>query len=317
MKPLLTTTLLVSISLMGYQILADTKTDMHERNDMAAEVMLSDFVGRVLVKNGDSLSYEIEQGVPGLRLEVTAEHHKDGDMDSLVIDGGAKKGPKQCNSRNGHIKMKMRGDKMRPLTDFPTLHLTLPEDTYLSAKIKGGLFAGASGTGKTSLAADFHSVDFAFAGCGDAYLGDIAHASELRLAGSGDIKAKSIGGGLVDIAGSGDIEIGQIKGEFEGQVAGSGDMSIGSVSGDMVLAVAGSGDIMIAEQTGNADMSVAGSGDILVKDGDGDKVTANVAGSGDIVYRGSAASPKGRVAGSGDILIAGLSCDRRGCNVRD
>lgn len=107
------------------------------------------------------------------------------------------------------------------------------------------------------------------------------------------------------IAGSGNIEIDKVAGDFDGDVAGSGDLKVGAFSGGAVsLSIAGSGGIRAAGTADSIDLSIAGSGDI-----DAEKLTAktadvSIAGSGGVRANASDTA-KVSIMGSGDVDIGG------------
>ncbi len=86
------------------------------------------------------------------------------------------------------------------------------------------------------------------------------------------------------VAGSGDLLIDRVRGDFTGTVAGSGDMAIATLSGGTAMFdVGGSGSIVAAGAVDRVSLSVAGSGDIDARRLRANAADVTVAGSGDVV----------------------------------
>jgi hypothetical protein len=107
------------------------------------------------------------------------------------------------------------------------------------------------------------------------------------------------------IAGSGDIRVDKVAGDFEGEVAGSGDLRIAQIAGGKVkFDVAGSGAVEAAGSAETVAISIAGSGDI-----DAGKLTSkatdvSIAGSGNVRAHATD-SANVSIMGSGDVDISG------------
>ena len=107
------------------------------------------------------------------------------------------------------------------------------------------------------------------------------------------------------IAGSGGITVDRVSGDFEGDVAGSGDMRIGQISGGKVkLGIAGSGDVQAAGKADSVDLSIAGSGDINVSGLTSRAADVSIAGSGNVRANASESADVS-IMGSGDVEIGG------------
>ncbi|WP_324805733.1 head GIN domain-containing protein [Sphingomonas sp. LY29] len=112
------------------------------------------------------------------------------------------------------------------------------------------------------------------------------------------------------IAGSGDIVIDRVAGDFEGEVAGSGNLAIAAATGGkMKLAIAGSGDVRAAGNVDSVDISIAGSGGVDAA-GLATKVAdVSIAGSGNVRARASDTADVS-IMGSGDVeLTGGAKCN--------
>ena len=107
------------------------------------------------------------------------------------------------------------------------------------------------------------------------------------------------------IAGSGNMKIDRVGGDFKGEVAGSGDLSIDRVDGGSVgVDVAGSGTVRAAGKAQSLDVGIAGSGDVDLSGLEVVAAEVSIAGSGNVRARatGSAAVS---IVGSGDVEISG------------
>lgn len=107
------------------------------------------------------------------------------------------------------------------------------------------------------------------------------------------------------IAGSGGISVDKVEGDFDGDVAGSGDMRIGQIAGGKVkLAIAGSGDVEAAGKADSVDLSIAGSGDIDVGGLASRTADVSIAGSGSVRANASESADVS-IMGSGDVEVTG------------
>lgn len=107
------------------------------------------------------------------------------------------------------------------------------------------------------------------------------------------------------IAGSGDVRVDKVAGDFEGEVAGSGDLKVGAVAGGKVkLSIAGSGGVEAAGKADSVDLSIAGSGDIRAGALAARTADLSIAGSGNIKAQASATADVS-IMGSGDVEVTG------------
>lgn len=107
------------------------------------------------------------------------------------------------------------------------------------------------------------------------------------------------------IAGSGEIAVDKVVGDFKGEVAGSGDLEVASINGgDVELGVAGSGEIKVAGTSASTKIDIAGSGDVDASGLAARTATVSIAGSGN-VRTSASQTAKVDIAGSGDVAITG------------
>jgi hypothetical protein len=107
------------------------------------------------------------------------------------------------------------------------------------------------------------------------------------------------------IAGSGGINVDKVAGDFDGDVAGSGDLKIGQVAGGKIkLAIAGSGDVEAAGKADSVELSIAGSGDMRTGGLATRTADVSIAGSGNVEANASETADVS-IMGSGDVRIQG------------
>jgi hypothetical protein len=107
------------------------------------------------------------------------------------------------------------------------------------------------------------------------------------------------------IAGSGDINVDKVAGDFDGAVAGSGGLKLASIAGGKIkLNIAGSGGIDAAGKADSVDLSIAGSGDIRAGGLASRTADVSIAGSGNVAASASETADVS-IMGSGDVEISG------------
>jgi hypothetical protein len=108
------------------------------------------------------------------------------------------------------------------------------------------------------------------------------------------------------ISGSGDMQVGPVKGNFAGRISGSGDMQIAAVDAPTLsLSISGSGDMMVSGgrcRAGN--LSTTGSGDIDAARVQCETLSVSSTGSGDVAAQASGTANLS-TTGSGDIRVTG------------
>lgn len=119
-------------------------------------------------------------------------------------------------------------------------------------------------------------------GAGTVELSDTkADSLELRIAGSGDLKAKglSVHKAILNIAGSGEMSCQGEAASVDVRIAGSGDLDARALKGkNATVHIVGSGDLDLYA-TESVDIRIMGSGDVTLY-GDPKTVEQKVAGSG-------------------------------------
>ena len=107
------------------------------------------------------------------------------------------------------------------------------------------------------------------------------------------------------VAGSGDIRVDRVDGDFSGKVAGSGGIEVGAIKGgNAELEIAGSGSVRAAGTADQVTAKIAGSGDIDATGLAARAATVKIAGSGNVRARASDSAAV-NIAGSGDVEVTG------------
>ncbi|MEO1658660.1 MAG: DUF2807 domain-containing protein [Pseudomonadota bacterium] len=152
---------------------------------------------------------------------------------------------------------------------------------------------------------DFETGSIEVAGPGDVRVGNIADAFKGMVHGSGDLTFENAGSAKVTVHGSGDLEGRVIRGDLIAAVHGSGDLELTRVGGDAEASVHGSGDLDLGAVNGALKADVHGSGD-LTADSVSKHLKASVRGSGDVnVVGGAVEELVASVSGSGELTYGG------------
>jgi hypothetical protein len=128
----------------------------------------------------------------------------------------------------------------------------------------------------------------------------------------GKVTIKVSGAALkaAEIAGSGNILIDRVAGNFSGDVAGSGNLDLAKVEGGKIdLSIAGSGGVRAVGKAEALDISIAGSGDVDTTALDVVAADISIAGSGNVRARATGTADVA-IMGSGDVeIVGGAKCD--------
>lgn len=110
------------------------------------------------------------------------------------------------------------------------------------------------------------------------------------------------------VAGSGDLRVDRVDGDFDGSIAGAGNMMVSAIRGGTAkLSIAGSGDLTVAGEVQQLDGSIAGSGDIDARNLRAAGASVSIAGSGNV---------RAQVNGSASVSIVGSGDADLGPNAR-
>jgi hypothetical protein len=214
--------------------------------------------------------------------------------DTVRIDGRLGMRSPDCRSSSGRKGVSVWGAGFTPFDALPQVMIRTPKNVKVRA---GGAIFGAIGR------AD--SVELANAGCGDWTIANVSGPADIRVAGSGDVRAGSVGSADVRISGSSNISINDVRNGLMSATSGSGDLSAGAINGPLHVRVAGSGDVVArGGQVTDMVVSVAGSGDVRFG-GVAQTLRAAVAGSGDVNVGRVTGTITKHVAGSGSVNVGG------------
>lgn len=108
-----------------------------------------------------------------------------------------------------------------------------------------------------------------------------------------------------EVAGSGDIRIDKVEGDFAADIAGSGEIELASLRARKAsFAIAGSGGVTANGTAETADFSIAGSGDIRAAGLQVKQASVSIAGSGNVQTRAMERADI-EIMGSGDVVVTG------------
>lgn len=145
--------------------------------------------------------------------------------------------------------------------------------------------------------------------CGDFRMGNVAGDFGGQINGSGDLSVGNVSGAAdLGINGSGDLETGDISKDASLAINGSGDIDTGAVQA-LQVGINGSGDVKVASVSGPVKVTINGSGDIRVVDGQATPFAVTVRGSGDVSFGGHAKGVEYNLSGSGDISVKSFEGD--------
>lgn len=177
----------------------------------------------------------------------------------------------------------------------PTVVVALPRATdvsFVDARMK---LTMASITGDLDL--DGCYVRGTAGNAGSAVVG-LTSGSRLEM---GDV-----GAGLeVDLSGDADFRAGKAA-TVDVDIAGPGDVILGDVDGMLDVSIAGSGTVRNTRLDGPLTARIAGSGAVLVGAGVADKLRATIDGSGVVSIDGQAVEPELRLHGSAEVRMASV-----------
>lgn len=269
----------------------------------AGLVDIQDFVGVLTIRTSKSATFDakFEQGalVEAGKIDV---FKVDVASNGVRVKGDADLQISQCKSSNGKYQLKLKGDKLRSIDEFPRLEISMPNNSNLDLMMKSGV----------AHIEDLHSTSVIVDGCGDVFLENVSGFADLQVNGSGDIAAENIGELSVEIRGSGDVKAEEIAGKAVLAIKGSGDISLGNIAGHLFASIMGSGDIYSKSAQEKALIDIRGSGDVTVDGGQFQSVGVSVAGSGDVLIDGKIEDLNISIKGSGDVETGPLSGELSG-----
>ena len=135
-----------------------------------------------------------------------------------------------------------------------------------------------------------------------AHIGKVQQAM-IDLGGTGNIEIASVQNELrLDMGGSGKVTTGPV-GSVKADIAGSGDAHFGPIAGGLHLDIAGSGDVTTPHVNGPTHIEIAGSGTVHIMDGIANPLHVEIMGAGNLYFGGVAVDPHIDAVGSGSVHI--------------
>lgn len=264
-----------------------------------SDVSFRDFTGTVDIKttSGDEVDITIRQGKAYAPLKL---EEKDG---VLIITGEKWKEDDGLDCCDRRITRRFEPREGRALKDgepvneelfaaYPTIEILMPFEgdvEFIDARMKLAMerLGGA-------LNLDACYVYGETSDLGEAVIGVIEGS---RLV-TGNVK----GGLEIDVSGDADVRTGDAS-IVDVDVAGPGDVVLGDIDGMLDVSIAGSGLVRAARMDGPMTVRIAGSGAVAVKAGRTDKLRAFIDGSGGVFFRGAVTQPELTMYGSSEVRM--------------
>lgn len=262
-------------------------------------VSFRDFTGTVDIKttSGDEIDIAIRQGKTYAPVTLKEE---DG---VLVVTGEKWKEDDADDCCNRRITRNFKPRDGRALTtgepvddgffaDYPTIEVLMPYEgdvEFIDARIRLAMerLAGSLNLDACYVYGETSDLEEAAVG--------VVHGSRLVM---GNIK----GGLEIDVSGDADVRVGDAA-MVDVDMAGPGDVVLGDIEGMLDVSIAGSGLVRAAHMDGPVTARIAGSGALAVKGGRADKLRAFIDGSGGIFFRGAATQPELTLYGSAEVHL--------------
>ncbi len=264
-----------------------------------SDVSFRDFTGTVDIKttSGDEVDVTIRQGKTYAPLKL---EEKDG---VLIITGEKWKEDDGLDCCDRRITRQFEPREGRTLKDgepvdetlfaaYPTIEILMPFEgdvEFIDARIKLAMERLGG-----SLNLDACYVYGETSDLGEAVIG-VVHGSRLV---TGNVK----GGLEIDVSGDADVRTGDAS-IVDVDIAGPGDVVLGDIDGMLDISIAGSGLVRAARMDGPMTVRIAGSGAVAVKAGRTDKLRAFIDGSGGVFFRGAVTQPELTLYGSSEVRM--------------
>ncbi len=264
-----------------------------------SDVSFRDYTGSVEIKttSGDEVDITIRQGSKYAPISL---EEKDG---VLIITGEKWKeddGLDCCDRRINRQFLPRDGRKVttgEPVDEdlfaaYPTIEVLMPFEgdvEFIDARIKLAMQRLGG-----SLNLDACYVYGETSDVGEAVIG-VVHGSRLVV---GNVK----GGLEIDVSGNADVRVGNAS-IVDVDVAGPGDVVLGDIDGMLDVSIAGSGLVRATRMDGPTTARIAGSGMLAVKAGRTDKLRAFIDGSGGVFFGGAVTQPELTLYGSAEVRM--------------
>jgi len=265
----------------------------------ARSVSFRDITGTVEIKttSGDEIDIAIRQGKTYRQVRL---EEKDGVL-TVAMDPWREPDHWNCCDKRITRDESLRKDRKattgEPLdealfADYPTIEVSMPvygDVDFTDARIKLAMerLAGSLKLDSCYVYGETGDVDEAVV--------NLVHGSRLVM---GNVKA----GFQIDISGDADLRAGDAA-MVDIDMAGPGDVILGDIAGMLDVSIAGSGLVRAMHLDGPLTARIAGSGAIAVKGGRADRLRAFIDGSGGIFFRGDVVQPDLRLYGSSEVRM--------------
>lgn len=269
----------------------------------ADKISFRDVVGAVEIAttSGDEMDIEIRQGKTHHPIELA---EKDG---VLTVTGEKWREDDSrdcCNTRINREFHPRHGRKMTTgepvdddfFADYPTIIVSVPLQSdveFVDARVKLQMerLDGALNLDACYVYGETSDLDTAVIGLIDGsrlVIGNVDAALEVDISGDADLMAGNAA--MVDV-----------------DMAGPGDVILGEVDGMLDVSIAGSGLVRVTRADGPVTARIAGSGGLAVKDGRADRLRATIDGSGGVYFGGVAHQPELRLSGSSEVRLGSVT----------
>jgi hypothetical protein len=274
-------------------------TAAHAETYALSDVSFRDYTGTVEIKttSGDEVDITIRQGKTYAPVKL---EEKDG---VLIITGEKWKeddGLDCCDRRINREFLPREGRKLttgEPVDEdlfaaYPVIEILMPYEgdvEFIDARIKLAMQRLGG-----SLNLDACYVYGETSDVGEAVIG-IVHGSRLVM---GNVK----GGLEIDVSGDADLRAGNAS-IVDVDIAGPGDVVLGDIDGMLDVSIAGSGLVRATRMDGPTTVRIAGSGALAVKAGRTGKLRAFIDGSGGVFFGGAVTQPELTLYGSSAVRM--------------
>ncbi|WDI31474.1 hypothetical protein PUV54_16100 [Hyphococcus flavus] len=265
----------------------------------ASEISFRDITGTVEIKttSGDEMDISIQQGTTYRQVRL---EEKDGVVTVVMDPWKEEEGLDCCDKR---ITRTFDARATREMTtgepldealfaDYPTIEVSMPfqgDVEFIDARIKLAMerLGGALHLDSCFVYGETSDLEEAVV--------NIIHGSRLVM---GNVSA----GLEIDVSGDADLRVGDAS-MVDVDVAGPGDVILGDIDGMLDISIAGSGLVRAARLDGPMTTRIAGSGAVAVKAGTADKLRAFIDGSGAIFFGGAVTQPELKLYGSSEVRV--------------
>ncbi len=263
------------------------------------KVSFRDITGSVeiVTTSGEEMDVTIEQGNDYHRIRLI---EKDG---VLIVEGEPWKDDDGVDCCNTRINREFNPRDGRTLStgeradeglfaNYPVIKVSMPfkgDVDFVDARIKLKMdrLDGALTLDACYVYGEVNDVDSAVVG--------LVHGSRLVM---GNVDA----GLEIDLSGDTDLMVGNAT-MVDVDIAGPGDVILGDIDGMLDVSIAGSGLVRATRLDGPLTARIAGSGAVAVKAGRADRLRATIDGSGGVYFSGTATQPELRLSGSSEVKM--------------